>query len=122
MRQKKLTLIMPIRAGAEADLKALLVGFGNDVRNNTVLRFPDSPSTHFIRLVVLDRQAPARLLFSACYSGTLDEYAAELVQKSGPGLDQIFSYCDGYRSADWLSASAAAALCRSRDHGFNVFV
>lgn len=122
MRQNKLTLIVPIRAGATADLRTLLQGIGDDVMNNAVLRFSKSPRTHFARLVIFDREPVCRLLFSACYSDALDSYITELVACVGSGLDQIFSHCDGYFGGTWLAAYEATRFAVQYEVGHQVFV
>jgi hypothetical protein len=120
MRQNKLTVIIPNRAGAEGDLEAMLKQTGDDVARDTTLPFPRSPSTHFARFVIFRREA--RLLFSSCYSGGLAEYARELVTVMGAGLDQVFRHCESYEPGSWLSAAKATRFCEEHDQGYNFFV
>src|SRR5471030_2998016 len=108
MRQNKLTLIVPIRLGADASLRQHLQAIGDDIKHNTHLHLADSPSTHFARFVILNQVPPFRLLFSSCYACPFETYIAELVSSLGTGLDEIFAFCEGYDSKTWNSVDTAA--------------
>ena len=120
MDQNALTVIVPIRrAPGDATAAALrqhLEAIGGDVTQNPYLHLQDSPSTHFARFVILDHDASRgpRLLFSSNHDGGLPEYAAELATKLGPGLDAIFSHCEGY--APGAASDGAALLDFLRAH------
>ena len=120
MRQNKLTVIIPIRPGAEGDLEAVLKETGDHIATDPTLPFPRSPSTHFARFVIFRREK--RLLFSACYSGGLADYARELVTVMGPGLDKVFRHCHGYEHGSWLTAPTATRFCETYDQGTSFFV
>ena len=120
MRQNKLTVIIPIRPGAEGHLEAMLKETGTHIATDPTLPFPQSPSTHFARFVIFSREK--RLLFSSCYSGGLADYAGELVRVMGAGLDQVFGHCVGYEAGSWLAAPTATRFCEDYDQGTSFFV
>lgn len=96
--QNVLTVIIDIKQNEAPSLTDFLTGIGYHIGTNSTVRFQATPSTHFARWVVL---APylnngPRLLFSCWYDGTLDDYLRELVANLGDGMDQIWSYCEGY--------------------------
>jgi hypothetical protein len=122
MRQRKLTVIVDVKDGREEHLKSTLQAAGNDVIGNNLIKFNQSPSTHFARFVVLDRNPGCRLLFSACYSGDLAHYIDELVSTVGQGLETIFSSCLEYSPGIWLDAVKAGEFVRRYDVGYQVFV
>jgi hypothetical protein len=115
-----LTVILAIRPGRERELR------------KRILAWPDSPfarlpSTHFARLVVLDRmvfEGPARLrpefslqylLFSATFDGeSSDDYLEQMCREMPAELERVFGLCcgapcpvagDPARFRDWVVAN-----------------
>ena len=119
MIQNALTVLVPIRraeGGATPPaLVELLAAVGDDVMGNPHLRLADSPSTHFARFVLLDRDPkyPPRLLFSSNHDGDLPGYAAELAANLGAGLDRIFGFCEGYAPGSAVDGGGLLAFLRS---------
>lgn len=103
---KPLTIIRKIKPGEVNALHDLLAPVGLDIRRNTVVRFPDSPNTHFARFVILSSDLiPAavdlepHLMFTSNYDGELLQYSAEL-ERIIPDLDAIFGRVEGYAEYD----------------------
>jgi hypothetical protein len=122
VKQRKLTVIVNVKDGCAHDLKNTLSAAGDDVIGNNLIRFNQSPSTHFARFVVLDRGPKCRLLFSTCYSGDFAQYIQELVSSVGRGLEKIFSSCQEYTPGIWLDIAKAREFVRRHDVGYQVFV
>jgi hypothetical protein len=105
-----LTVLTPIRAGAEAvlavRLRALPDGEGSP--------FHGLPGVHFARLVVIDRLregypgaplppsslAAGYLLFTSTFDGTVAEHLAELRTRLGRRADDIWGHCIDYPGHD----------------------
>jgi hypothetical protein len=98
MEQNALTVIVPIKSGEATALEQLLTEIGEDVEGNPHFRFRDTPSTHFARWAIVDRdpKGDARLLFISNYDGSFESYMRELVEAVGPGMEQVWSKCEGY--------------------------
>lgn len=105
MTPKALTVIVKIRAGEETSLKHLLEEIGRHIRTNTDVRWPESRLVHFARWAILPNpdRGGCRLLFACNYDGELEAFLEELVAIS-PGLDQIWSHCEGYTGQSNLLA------------------
>ncbi len=100
VKQNILTVLVPILPSQLMVLKKYLDEIGNDIENNSKLRFRDSQSTHFARWVIIDSISEIKplLYFSACFDGELDAYIAELSSKIGDGMEGIWLCCEGYTS------------------------
>src|SRR5580700_7993543 len=122
MKQQKLTVIVSVKDGCQQTLKTTLQAAGDNITGNDLIRFNQSPSTHFARFVVLDRGPRCRLLFSTCYSGDFTQYIEELVLRVGHGLETIFSSCQEHTPGIWLDAAKAKEFVRRYDVGYQVFV
>jgi hypothetical protein len=122
MKQQKLTVVVSVKNGCERDLQTTLQAAGDNVGGNDLIRFNQSPNTHFARFVVLDRAPRCRLLFSTCYFGTFEQYIEELVTQVGHGLETIFSFCEDYKSGTWLNLAEAEEFARRYHVSHEVFV
>jgi hypothetical protein len=100
MTQDEFTVILNIKSDRVKHVTALLTDIGQDIQGNKTMRFQTTPSTHFARWVVLDPTASgggSRLLFSCWFDGLLKDYLAELAASIGPGIDTIWTNCEGYQ-------------------------
>ncbi len=85
---------------------------------NPILPFGEFDRLHVARFVVLDDptwgdmaaygqappEPPKSLAFLGDFDGPVDEFLADLVQRAGQGLRQIFSHCEGFTAeVDLLS-------------------
>lgn len=102
MEQNALTVIVPIKTEEVEALRKILTEIGEDIKGNQYVRFRETPSTHFARWVILenrdfdtDPRFP-RLLFTSNYDGSFESYMKELVEKVGPGMEQVWNKCKGY--------------------------
>src|SRR4051794_4478464 len=104
MKQHPLAVILDIKPGEKDRLKEVLHTIRTDINANPYLRFPEITSTHFARFVLIGggtiqtRDAETRLYFSANHDGEWETYIDLLVDKAGPGVEAIFSACQGYPS------------------------
>src|SRR5215204_2300729 len=98
MKQNALTVIAPIKTDEADALERILTEIGKDVERNPHVRFRDTPSTHFARWVILERRPKVGkcLLFVSNHDGCLQSYMRELVQAVGPGMEEVWSKCEGY--------------------------
>ena len=98
MEQNALTVLVEIKPGEVEPLRRFLTEIGDDIEENAHLRFRESHSTHFARLVILDPDPgpPPRLLFTSNHDGSLGEYARELVDTFGARMEPIWGRCAGY--------------------------
>jgi hypothetical protein len=103
-----------VRPGEEQGLDEVLAGIEKDFAGNPHLRLADSTSTHFARWnVVRDTEHGPRLLFCANFDGDQKAYLAELASV-GPGMDEIWGRCEGWRSRDHLREFVRDTACRAR--------
>jgi hypothetical protein len=98
-----LTVISPIRAGADDELRRILPGLGTGGESP----FAEVPGTHFARLVVLDhlpyegppKRAPTLrlplLLFSCVVDGDPDVYLEEMCRRIRGTVDLVWGQCAG---------------------------
>ena len=107
-----LSVLTPVREGAEEGLREVLAGF---VGHSPLA---DVPGTHAGRWVVMNwlgtgdrtrrrRLRPAQLLFSAVVDGPVDAWLWGLLEKQGAAADQVWRHCsdwpaDGSARARWL--------------------
>ena len=101
-----LTVLAPLREGADAALRSVLRAIGDDVKGRRQapgvrprIDFERSRGIHFARFAILDDpdRGPgrARLLFASVYDGPLASHLAELAAITSD-LDAIWSACEGY--------------------------
>ena len=115
MPQANIFVAAPVKIELEADLRRLLTSMniarGRVDPGNPIVPFGQFDRLHFARFVILQDQTlddievayglprrdyPLTLAFIADFDGDADEFRAELARKAGPGLEQIFSCCDGF--------------------------
>lgn len=102
IEQSALTVVAPIREGAEGELDALLRDLRDHPVGGVTLDLRKVESLHFGRFVILpaiddrEKPVPAKLAFESNYDGALDAHLDELYAKNAPALDRIFSHCEGY--------------------------
>jgi len=116
-------LVMPRIKAGEANMNSLLALLQRvakpedaDMELNPVIPFAKLTTVHFLRILVHQPSPssdapipvydgkpqvhgppiPPKLLFSTDYDGTLDAHIDELLREAGPGLDQVFSHCEGW--------------------------
>ena len=120
--QSPFTIVAPLAAGREADLRALLESMnqqpGSADPHNAVLPFGDFAALHFARLVLIDDSAmadlavygvtPPRLATVLVFMGDCDGAArdvlGQMAQRCASGLRQLFGHCEGFDAgADLLA-------------------
>jgi hypothetical protein len=110
--QGALTVITPVQPGHLMDLHTLLTDLGDHidpvtgvglVKGQVFMRFRDLTTVHFLRWVILDPARDAEgnpirpsLAFSTDHDGPLEAHVDELIEKIGPALNRIYSYCCNY--------------------------
>jgi hypothetical protein len=98
---RALTVLTPIQAGAQDDLRGYLEGLR--ANGSPLARLP---RTHFGRWVIVadfvsdderkpDRLATPYLLFTACFDGALDSYLDELCHELSAEAPAIWGRCAG---------------------------
>ena len=120
-------VVAAIRAGREAELRTRLEEMnrapGHADPANALVPFGAIESLHFARFVVFDDRTtediaiygvpppayPLTLAFLGDFDGEYDAFLQDLVQRSGAGLRQIFSCCEGFADttdlAGWMRAN-----------------
>lgn len=107
--QRSLLVMVPV-TGDLAKLKEVLAYIvKNDPEDNHLLPLASVKSIHFCRFVVHDpapndfeahfvrgAKIPPKLLFATDYDGEFEDHLNDLRAKVGPGLDEVFKYCQGY--------------------------
>jgi Dyp-type peroxidase family len=124
--QASLLVMAPIRAGHYGALEELLAKVANpddgyDFEVNCIIPFAQIRTLHFARILLHEASPspdnpiptyppppakgvpqahgpaiPPKLLFATDFDGPLDEHMDELLRVAGPGLDQVFSHCEGW--------------------------
>jgi hypothetical protein len=92
--QRALTLVMPIKDGAEEGLLALLEGLGQAPANPVHAALDKLQTVHFARFVLLENNT--RLAVITTYDGDFSRYIMDFVDWLGPVFDQLLSFVD-----DW---------------------
>lgn len=126
-------VVAPIIAGREGDLRALLEsmnsGAGQANPKNPLVPFGQFEQLHFARFVILTDLTledihtayglprvdyPVCLALIADFDGTADDLRADLVKRASAGLQQIFSFCQGFTPgvdlARWMKEHEAPAI------------
>jgi Dyp-type peroxidase family len=128
--QGSMLVMAPIKGGQTEynKLKDLLEALGKstdayDLEVNPIIPFAHLTTLHFARFVMHapspSSEAPvpvypvpdgkpqahgppisAKLLFATDFDGSLDVHVDELIRVAGPGLNMIFSYCEGWPETD----------------------
>lgn len=122
MRQRGLSVIAPIKNGQVDALHAVLKTMQDEMSaawkknaslphdacqaaasvgtTNSYILFEET-TTHFARFVLIDHDPafPPVLFFATNFDGTVDAYLEQLFDH-GPGRDEIWGKCKGYRAGD----------------------
>lgn len=93
---KPLSVLVAIVPEREETLRGVLREIEDDLDGNPVVRFGDSPHTHFARFVILsDADNGPRLLFTGGFDGELGPYLEELAAVTlRPAA--LWGNCEGY--------------------------
>ena len=106
--QRSLTIVAPVRAGAERDLDRILATMGDGVANGSVIDFGALDGVHFARVLLVPAAGgesgaaasgtalPASLILLSDFDVSVDAHLEQLVESAGAGIDQIFGHCEGY--------------------------
>jgi hypothetical protein len=101
--QRSLTIVAPVREGAESDVESLLTTMGDGVANGSVIDFGALDGVHFARVVMVPAdtdQAGARLPASVILLSDVDvardAHLEQLAETSADGIDRVFGHCEGY--------------------------
>jgi hypothetical protein len=101
--QRSLTIVAPVREGAEGEVESLLATMGDGVANGSVIDFGALDGVHFARLIMAPAdtdQSGARLTASVIllldFDGAVDAHLEQLVETAGEGIDRVFGRCEGY--------------------------
>jgi hypothetical protein len=122
--QSTFMVVAPVAAGQEADLRALLASMnalpGMADPENPLVPFGRFERLHVARFLVLDAPTgndiavydvppspwPTSLVFLGDCDGPAEAFLAELVERAGPGLRQIFAFCRDFSAdqdlLDWM--------------------
>ncbi len=119
--QQSLTIVAPVREGAEDEVEELLAGMGDGVANASVLDFAALDGVHFARLLLapaaLDpagRPLPASVILLSDFDVRVDVHLEQLVERAGAGLDRIFGFCEGYPPGEPSARDRLEYLYRHR--------
>ncbi len=102
--QGALSVIARIKPGQVVAVRELLrLVDDGDVEHNDLVPFVKITSVHFARFVILEESKDLQgrtlqpcLALSTNYDKPLEKHLRELVDVAGPGLERIFSRCEGY--------------------------
>jgi hypothetical protein len=114
--QGALSVVAKIKPGhveaVRAKLREIKPG---DVEHNPLVPFGKIISVHFARFVILEESRDLQgrtlqpcLAFSTNYDKPLGTHLQELVEVAGPGLESIFSHCEGYPAAEGNNSGVRA--------------
>jgi hypothetical protein len=119
--QRSLTIIAPVRAGAEPDAEALLVSMGDGVANGSVIDFGALDDVHFARLMMIPadtsvagERLPASVVLLSDFDGPVEDHLRQLVERAGDGIDRVFGHCDGYPEGEQTTGGRLEYLRRHR--------
>jgi hypothetical protein len=120
--QGSLTIVAPVREGAEHEVESLLEEMGDGVANGSVLDF-GSIGVHFARLMMAPaatgrsgRRLPASLILLTDFDGPLDAHLDRLIRAAGAGIDRVFGSCVGYPAGQPSERERHEFLQRHRVH------
>jgi hypothetical protein len=101
--QRSLTIVAPVREGAENDVESLLATMGAGVANGSVIDFGALDGVHFARLMMVPADTghsgarlPASLILLSDFDVPVDVHLEQLVETAGAGIDRVFGRCEGY--------------------------
>ncbi|HEU0016282.1 MAG TPA: hypothetical protein VFQ45_21565 [Longimicrobium sp.] len=128
--QSSLLVMVPVRPGHYQELEALLEKVANpddgyDFEVNCIIPFAKVRTLHFARILLHQASPgpdnpvptyppppaegqpqakgppiPQKMLFSTDFDGTLEAHVDELLAVAGPGIDRVFSHCEGWPGID----------------------
>lgn len=112
--QNGLTIITPIDPDRDIRrLYELLNTIGDAINTQETIRFKAMKTVHFARWFIIENASDAAgkpftnsLVLATDFDGNPHEHLHEMLQTSGPGIDQIYTYCKGYPSAGSKSPGA----------------
>ncbi len=124
--QETFLILAPVADGQLASLRALLASMttrpGYADPANALVPFGQLDRLHLARLFIVEvdtwqdieahgvkaKPYPPHLAFLGDIDGDRESFLAELVEKAGDGLRQIFAHCDGFKPSwdllEWLRA------------------
>lgn len=124
--QASLLVMVPVKAGHYEALKQVLAEIanpktGHDLEVNPIIPFAKIRTLHFGRFLLHEASPspdnplptfppppakgevqvkgapiPAKLLFATDFDGSLDAHLDEVLDVAAPGLDEVFSHCEGW--------------------------
>ncbi len=122
--QRSLTIVAPVREGAEGEVESLLATMGDGVANGSVIDFGALDGVHFARLIMAPADTdqsgarlPASVILLSDVDGAVDAHLEQLVETAGdghrPGLRALRGL-SGRRAGPDASASTtcAATSCK----------
>jgi len=103
-----LTIVVPVSAGHEQALSALLNDVGTHIRNNPYIDFATLDTVHFLRWVVLPKASasapPALLAFECNHDGPRERLLSELLSKAPTLMREIYGHCQGFPGSSSTTA------------------
>ena len=101
MTHTVISIVSRVKAANVQDLRTLLNKIGDDPEGNAYVPFRSLKTLHFSSLVLHDGHqdegfAPC-LVFENNFDGALGPFLHDLCRLAGPGLHQIYSYCEDYK-------------------------
>jgi hypothetical protein len=101
--QRSLTIVAPVREGAERDVESLLATMGDGVANGSVIDFGALDDVHFARLMMVPadtgqsgERLPANVILLSDVDVPVEAHLEQLVEAAGAGIDQVFGHCESY--------------------------
>jgi len=126
--QEALTVMTKIQSGKMDALKTLLGTISEDVKDNRIIPFKEFTHVHFARFVILDEETDLTgqmiqpsLVFTSNVDAPLTAHLDELVNKFGPGIDQIFSHCEDYPAPNQRIPENRLTFLRSHRLDYQAF-
>lgn len=119
---------MVIKPGVNDKLKAVMSEINKNVEENDIIPFKKMHDTHFARFVIIyegtnenGRSIPSYLVFSSNFDGALERHLRQMVELAGEGLDQIYSFCEGYPDKSKRTPESRLDYLRSHQIAAQVF-
>ena len=126
--QVDLTVMARIKPGSTDSLLDCLGVIREDPDHNNIFRFSSFDNVHFGRLLVIPESrdlrgnvVPPALILSTNVDDPLDDHLAKLVDVAGPGLDKIFTHCEGYPADGARTGDSRLTFLKSGMIGSNAF-
>ncbi len=101
--QDSLTVVAPVRSGAQAALDEALKAAGATPPSDAAIPFEQLTGVHFARLIALPAgQAAdgspmsAKVVWISDVDAPLKRHVTELADRAGPALDLVLQHCEGY--------------------------